>query len=135
MGALDGAMVADNVRFARPGSYDKHRKLIERLDELVELLGSAPLYSDDLARTLGVSVRTLQTATQAIHGVSLHQYLRTKRLWSVRKQLVIGNTGLTVKAAAYANGFWHMGDFSKAYKSVFGEMPSETLTRGRYFQA
>jgi AraC family ethanolamine operon transcriptional activator len=129
--ALDDALTTDGVR-ARPGSFDRHRKLVERLEEHVELLGSAPLYSDELARALGVSVRTLQSATQAVHGMSLHRYLRIKRLWSARKQLATGSTGLTVKAAALGNGFWHMGDFSKDYKSTFGEMPSETLAKGRY---
>ncbi len=80
-----------------------------------------------------MSVRTLQSATKTIHGMSLHQYLRLKRLWSTRKLLVSGNAGLTVKAAALANGFCHMGDFSRGYKEAFGEMPSETLAQGRHF--
>jgi AraC family ethanolamine operon transcriptional activator len=54
-----------------------------------------------------------------------------KRLWSTRVQLMAGSSGLTVKAAALANGFWHMGEFSNVYKATFGEMPSETLARSR----
>jgi AraC-like DNA-binding protein len=129
--ALDEALVTDSALRARPGSYDKHRKLIERLDERVDLGGSEPIYSDDLAQTLGVSVRTLQTATQAVHGMSLHRYLRLRRMWFVRKHLATGRAGLTVKAAAIANGFWHMGEFSKAYQSFFGELPSQTLARAQ----
>ncbi len=131
--ALDSALDLGGAQRARPGTYDRHRRLVERLDEQADLLGSAPLYSDDLAQALGVSVRTLQTATKVVHGMSLHHYLRLKRLWSTRKLLVSGNAGLTVKAAALANGFWHMGDFSRAYQSAFGEMPSATLAHGRYF--
>jgi hypothetical protein len=26
-------------------------------------------------------------------------------------------------------GFWHFGDFSRAYKDCFGELPSDTLRR------
>ena len=129
--ALDCALDTEGRQGARPGTYDRHRKLIERLDEQAELLGSAPLYSDDLAQTLGVSVRTLQTAAKAVHGMSLHQYLRLKRLWSTRRLLLAGNAGLTVKAAALANGFWHMGDFSRGYKTAFGEAPSATLSQAR----
>ncbi|MGX4805628.1 helix-turn-helix domain-containing protein [Bradyrhizobium guangdongense] len=128
---LDATLVPAGSLATRPGSFDKHRKLIARLDEVVELFGSQPLYSDDLATALGVSVRTLQTATQVVHGVSLHHYLRLKRLWAVRVLLMTGGGGLTVKAAALANGFWHLGDFSVGYKRAFGEMPSETLARGR----
>ncbi|MCS3725166.1 helix-turn-helix domain-containing protein [Bradyrhizobium betae] len=128
---LDAALVPADGLAARRGSFDKHRKLIARLDEIVALFGSKPLYSDDLARALGVSVRTLQTATHAVHGVSLHHYLRLKRLWSTRIQLMTGGAGLSVKAAALGNGFWHLGDFSRGYKMTFGEAPSETLARGR----
>lgn len=133
LACLDATLVPADALAARRGSFDKHRRLIARLDEVVALFGSKPLYSNDLASALGISVRTLQTATHAVHGVSLHHYLRLKRLWSVRTQLMIGGNGLTIKAAALANGFWHMGEFSKVYKTIFGEMPSETLANARYF--
>ena len=131
LAALDEALVPAEAHTSRPGSFDKYRKLIEQLDEVVELFGSKPLYSDDLATTLGVSARTLQIATQAVHGISLHHYLRLKRMWAVRVQLMTASSGLTVKAAALGNGFWHLGDFSTGYKRAFGEAPSETLARGR----
>ena len=131
--ALDTALVPAEARATRPGSFDKYRKLIAQLDEVVELFGSKPLYSSDLATALGVSARTLQIATQAVHGVSLHHYLRLKRMWSVRVQLMTGGSGLTVKAAALGNGFWHLGDFAMGYKRAFGEAPSETLVRARHF--
>lgn len=35
----------------------------------------------------------------------------------------------TVTAEALHWGFWHVGDFSKAYKECFGELPSDTLAR------
>jgi AraC-like DNA-binding protein len=128
---LDATLVPADGLAARRGSFDKQYKLVARLDELAATFGAKPLYSDDLARALGVSVRTLQTATQAVHGVSLHHHLRLKRLWSTRIQLMTGSAGLSVKAAALGNGFWHLGDFAKSYKMTFGETPSETLARGR----
>jgi AraC family ethanolamine operon transcriptional activator len=50
-------------------------------------------------------------------------------LWLVRRRLVAGAD--SVKAAALAYGFWHLGDFAQAYREQFGEMPSETLARSR----
>lgn len=128
---LDNALVQDSVKQALPGSFARHRKLVERLDELVAAVGAADLYSTSLAQTLGVSVRTLQTAVQHICGVSLHQHLRSKRMWSVRRLLVKGSPLLTVTAAAHANGFWHLSDFARCYGRAYGEMPSETLARAR----
>ncbi|MBC9876659.1 helix-turn-helix domain-containing protein [Bradyrhizobium sp. INPA01-394B] len=131
LAAFDAILLPANAHTARPGTFDKHRRLIARLEEVVELFGNQPLYSDDLATALGVSARTLQTAMQVVHGVSLHHYLRLKRMWAVRVQLMTGASGLTVRAAALANGFWHLGDFAMGYKRAFGEAPSETLMRGR----
>lgn len=129
--ALDDALVEDATRLGRPGAFSKYQRLVGRLVELADAQADAALYSGELARSLGVSVRTLQAAVQQVHGISLHQFLRGRRLWSVRKLLVTGSPLLTIKSAARANGFWHMSDFSQAYASSFGEKPSQTLTRAR----
>lgn len=86
-----------------------------------------PVYSEELARHVGVSVRTMHDAVRRYQGMSLHRYLRIRRLWLVRQQLLAG-TG-SVKACALACGFWHLGDFARSYRSQFGESPSETLTK------
>lgn len=83
----------------------------------------------ELAEQVGVSVRTLQSATQAICGLSPHRYSRVLRLWSVRKQLGNGGGHRSVKACAIAHGFGHLGEFAASYKAAFGELPSETLRR------
>jgi transcriptional regulator GlxA family with amidase domain len=61
--------------------------------------------------------------------MSLHRYLRLRRLWLVRQRLLAGAD--SVKAVALAFGFWHLSDFSRSYRDQFGETPSETLGRGR----
>ena len=113
------------------GDGDHHRKIVARLEDFVRENPTTALCSEDLAQHLGASVRTLQTAMQAVHGMKLHQYLRLKRLWLVRRQLTKALPGVSVKVAAQSHGFWHMGEFSRLYKAVFGEMASETLLRAR----
>jgi AraC-like DNA-binding protein len=88
-----------------------------------------PIYSRELARQVGVSVRTMHDAVQRYRGMSLHRYLRLRRLWLVRQRLLAGTP--SVKACALACRFWHLSDFSRSYRSQFGESPSETLARGR----
>jgi transcriptional regulator GlxA family with amidase domain len=41
-------------------------------------------------------------------------------------------TAAAAAAAAVEWGFWHFGEFSRAYKECFGELPSETLRRRDY---
>jgi AraC-like DNA-binding protein len=88
-----------------------------------------PIYSGDLARQLNVSVRTIHDAVLRHTGMSLHRYLRLRRLWLVRRELRAGTQ--SVKAVALAFGFWHFGDFAQSYRMTFGEAPSETLARAR----
>lgn len=95
---------------------------------LCEDLGQ-PLYSEELAKKLGLSVRSLHDTVQRYRGMSLHRYLRLRRLWLVRGRLLAGAE--SVKAAALAFGFWHLSDFARSYRQQFGETPSVTLARGR----
>lgn len=88
-----------------------------------------PIYSGDIARQIGVSVRTVHDAVQRYRGISLHRYLRLRRLWLVRQRLLAGPQ--SIKACALAFGFWHLGDFSRIYRTHFGELPSETIVRAR----
>ena len=90
---------------------------------------SQPIYSEEIARKLGLSVRTLHDVVRRYRGMSLHRYLRLRRLWLVRQRLLAGAD--SVKAVALAFGFWHLSDFSRSYREQFGESPSQTLERGR----
>ncbi|MDA9549636.1 transcriptional regulator [Bradyrhizobium sp. CCBAU 45321] len=90
---------------------------------------SQPIYSDEIARKLGLSVRTMHDVVRRYRGMSLHRYLRLHRLWLVRRRLLAGAD--SVKAVALAYGFWHLSDFSRSYRDQFGETPSQTLEHGR----
>jgi len=129
--ALDNVLIVDRLRESKSASIGKHRRIVSQLDELAELLPAVSLGVDELARRLEIPVRTLQFAVHAVHGVGVYQYLRSKRLWSARQQLTAGAAPLTIRAAAHANGFWHMSEFTRAYKCAFGETPSQTLARVR----
>ena len=90
---------------------------------------NSPIYSGDIAQQIGVSVRTLHDTILHYRGMSLHRYLRLRRLWLVRQRLLAGTH--SVKAAALTFGFWHLSDFSHNYLRQFGESPSATLARSR----
>jgi len=104
-------------------------KIFKDIEEVLSSRLSKPVYSEALARQVGVSVRTLHDAVRRYRGMSLHRYLRLRRLWLVRKALLAGTD--SIKACALAFGFWHLGDFSASYRLRFGETPSETLAKAR----
>jgi AraC family ethanolamine operon transcriptional activator len=73
----------------------------------------------------------LHNAVVAIRGMSMHRYMRLRRLWSVRQQLLRGTSLQSIKAVALVNGFWHMGEFTTLYRELFGETPQQTLAAAR----
>ena len=126
--AVDLAMAAASpVPEARRLSLSHYLSLVRKFDEFVAVNAGKTLYSADVARQLGVSVRTLHNAVVAIRGMSMHRYMRLRRLWSVRQQLLRREPPQSIKAVALLNGFWHMGEFTALYREMFDEAPQQTL--------
>jgi AraC family transcriptional regulator, ethanolamine operon transcriptional activator len=63
-------------------------------------------------------------------GLSPKAYLKARRLNAVRRELLRDETAVgNIFDRASSWGFWHMGQFGRDYKAMFGELPSETLKR------
>lgn len=86
---------------------------------------------EDLARTAGVSVRTVYRASARQLGGPPTARLRVSRLREVRRRLLAAAPGETVTSAAVDCDFSHLGRFAAIYRQQFGESPSETLRRSR----
>jgi AraC family transcriptional regulator, ethanolamine operon transcriptional activator len=88
------------------------------------------LYVSDLCRVAGVSERALEYAFKEVMGLTPVTYLIRVRLHRVRQALLAATQGSTTVSTEALNwGFWHFGEFSRAYKDCFGELPSDTLRR------
>jgi transcriptional regulator GlxA family with amidase domain len=88
------------------------------------------LYVTDLCRAAAVSERTLEYAFKEIMGLTPMNYLVRLRLHRVRQALLsAAPESTTISIEALNWGFWHFGEFSRAYKDCFGELPSDTLRR------
>jgi AraC family transcriptional regulator, ethanolamine operon transcriptional activator len=88
------------------------------------------LYVSDLCRVTAVSERTLEYAFKEVMGLTPMTYLTRLRLHRVRQALLAATQeSTTVSAEALNWGFWHFGEFSRAYRQCFGELPSDTLRR------
>jgi len=130
--AFDLAMEATLPSFeGKRLSLSHYLTLVRKFDEFLAANAGKTVYSADVARQLGVSVRTLHNAVVAVRGMSMHRYTRLRRLWSVRQQLVRGVSLQSIKAVALVNGFWHMGEFTSLYRDLFGETPQRTLAAAR----
>jgi AraC-like DNA-binding protein len=90
-----------------------------------------PLTVLDLADAAEVSSRTLQLAWQATYGLTPMQALARERLRCIRYDLRRADDTATVADAALKWGYPHLGRLSAAYRSAFGEYPSDTLRARR----
>jgi AraC-like DNA-binding protein len=105
-----------------------HRQLIRRVDDHVSMAPKQVTGVTELSRALGTADRQLREAFASILGVSPARYLRLRRLMLVRAALrAPGRPWQTVREAALAHGFWHLGRFSSFYRETFGESPVRTL--------
>jgi AraC-like DNA-binding protein len=105
-------------------------QIVKRAEELALARNGANLCISDLCRAAGVSERSLEYAFKEVLGLTPVAYLTRLRLHRVRKALLAATPGSTTISAEALNwGFWHFGEFSRAYRECFGELPSETLLR------
>ncbi|GIM89603.1 AraC family transcriptional regulator [Paractinoplanes toevensis] len=115
------AELAGSVTASRP----RHVKLA--IDAMEADPGRA-ITVHDLARTAGVSVRSLQEGFQQHIGMSPMTYLRRLRLTKAHEDLRSPDSGgRTVTEIANQWGFLHLGRFAAAYRTQYGKPPSQTL--------
>ncbi|BEP57064.1 MULTISPECIES: helix-turn-helix domain-containing protein [unclassified Variovorax] len=94
----------------------------EHIDEAISVV--------DLCEAIGVSCRTLQYSFQDVLQMSPVAYLRSSRLNGMRRDLRRGgDESVGDRCARW--GFWHLSRFAAEYRRMFGELPSETLSRAR----
>jgi AraC family ethanolamine operon transcriptional activator len=126
--ALRGSQDVDATRSERKRqAYSLMVKTVE--DYALEHVGDHLLVSD-LCKVAAASERTLENAFKEVMAITPVAYLIRLRLHRVRQALLAGTLGSTTVSVEALNwGFWHFGEFSRAYRECFNELPSDTLRR------
>ena len=105
-------------------------KLTHRIREYIDANGAAGLNASDLCRIASVEYSRLHEAYQDIFGVSPYKYLQAVRLCAAHRHLLSEvHRPRSVKDVALSIGYLKSGRFAEHYKDLFGELPSETLSR------
>jgi AraC-like DNA-binding protein len=82
----------------------------------------------DLCHMAGLGKSRLHQAFSEIYGISPGAYLYRLRLTSIREKLLSEEaTPRSIKDVAIQHGFLSSGQFARAYRDLFGELPSQTL--------
>lgn len=86
-----------------------------------------PLTVGEICQATNTPLRTLSRAFQEKFELSPKAYVKRLRFNGVRNELLQTDPGAKVCDVANYWGFWHMGQFARDYRALFGELPSETL--------
>jgi AraC-like DNA-binding protein len=91
-----------------------------------------PVHLDDLCSAMDLSRRAVEMVFRETLGLSPLAFARHQRLHGARRALrdTRPAPGM-VKKVALDWGFFHLGRFSRIYRQLFGEGPSETMMRHR----
>jgi transcriptional regulator GlxA family with amidase domain len=107
-----------------------HSLIVKKAEDHVLTRAGDHVEVSDLCRVAAASERALQNAFKEVMGLTPVAYLTRLRLHRVREALLEATQGsTTVSVEALKWGFWHFGEFSRAYKDCFGELPSDTLRK------
>ena len=127
--------LSDSTTFSRRAiqsfqpSFD-HCQLVQQAEQLMLEHVNHTITVDMLCAALYVSRRTLHNAFREVVGVGPMTYLKIQRMKQVHHQLEQADPlATTVFDIAYQWGFYHMGHFSRDYKQMYDESPSDTLKR------
>jgi len=107
-----------------------HSIIMRRFRRVLEDNPARAIYVPEMCVAIGVPERTLRLCCQEALGMSPKRYLTLRRMNFARRALLSSFPGATtVTDIATRFGFWHFGRFSTVYRSLFNELPSDTLRR------
>lgn len=105
-------------------------RIRQAMDFMLDRLGD-PVTVTAVAEACGTSVRSLQAGFRRELGTTPLQWLRSQRIERAHALLAGGAPGLSVTDVAYSCGFFHLGEFSTAFRSRYGVTPSTVLAERR----
>jgi AraC-like DNA-binding protein len=109
-------------------AHAQHAAIMQRFHRALDADPERALYVLEIAKAIGVSMRSLSAICQEHLGVGPKRYLLLRRLNQARRALTIADQrDTTVTDVATQFGFWQLGRFAVEYKRLFGESPSATL--------
>lgn len=121
---------ADGVSGDFTAGARRHDAILGRFEDFLAANPDRPLYLTDICAGIGVAERTLRAACEEHLGMGPIRYLTLRRMHLVRRALLAADASETnVTRVVTDHGFWELGRFSGAYRTLFGESPSETLRR------
>jgi AraC family ethanolamine operon transcriptional activator len=114
----------------QPRRRGDRAEYVRRARDYIEAHLEQAMPLSQVAAHAGVSTRTLELSFRNVIGTTPTAYIRTRRLNKARRRLLEeGRMAGTLAELALEHGLFHFGRFSRDYRALFGELPSETRRR------
>ncbi len=101
----------------------EYRKIAKAEKMLLDSVAHPFLGVEYIAAKVGLSPTKLKLTFKSVHGVSMMQYHKEKKL--LLGMQMIQNTDMQIKNIALATGYKSSSKFTANFKKRFGKMPSE----------
>jgi AraC-like DNA-binding protein len=118
-----------DARYVEKDGLTKSARAMSRALEIIHNGELENISAVELCKHTDCSQRTLEKNFLRRFGVTPKRYIKSLRLAQVRKGLLQFDSQDcdSIIELAGIHGFWHMGQFAADYRTMYGELPSETL--------
>lgn len=125
--------IRESTEARMPSSRRARQRIVARARDYMRAHIDEPLTVADLCTALRVSRRTLQYSFHDALDLNPVRFLRAMRLNGARRELKRADPEReSVSEIAARWGFWHLSHFATDYRTLFYELPSETLRRSHF---
>lgn len=115
----------DTVKLTETNPNNKIMKSDLTIKKQIDLLITKPISLEGIAKSMGLSISTLQRRFKKDYGTTVVDYIRQTRLENARVAIAI--KGLSIGEAAYLAGYNHSSNFITAFKKRFNITPASLL--------
>ena len=120
----------EEIKRANGHTSDRSMQIFRRAREYIHEGLAEGISIVALCSAVGVSRRALESVFSSVLGTGPGTYVRTLQLNQVRRDLLSNiDSDVSIGGIAARRGIWHWSRFSRDYRQMFGELPSQTRLR------
>jgi len=106
-------------------------RAVRLAEDFIEAHIDGPIAMAQIADVAGANLRSLQSAFKQARGTTLSEHIQNRRLERFRRRLMDPDGPSSITDTAFSVGLGHLGRAAAAYRSRYGETPSQTLRSRR----
>lgn len=122
-----GLLGQDPPKSEPSGLLPREQRRMWEVHDFLEARLDSDFTLEDVARAAGMSANRLQRLFRAAFGMTVFEYVRSRKLEGARQALQ--EEGLSVSEAAYRAGYTSSANFATAFRRAFGVSPKEMRRR------